>query len=122
MSLYSRGNYDEAVKSLSRAADLNPSDPGAYFFLFKAYDSSPSQADAVIQRFRRFAELQPRNARASHYYAMSLWKGKRAQDPGQTCSRAKSAEAGDRARSEIPKPTCTGQSLLRPEQVCRSHP
>jgi tetratricopeptide (TPR) repeat protein len=82
MALYSRGNYDEAVKSLLRAADLNPSDPGGYLFLSKAYDSSPSQADEVIQRFRRFAELQPRSPRASYYYAMSLWKGKRAQDPG----------------------------------------
>jgi tetratricopeptide (TPR) repeat protein len=81
MALYSRGNYDDAVKSLLRAADLNPSDPGGYLFLSRAYDSSPSQADEVVQRFRRFAELQPRSARASYYYAMSLWKGKRAQDP-----------------------------------------
>ena len=69
-------------KSLLQAADLNPSDPRAYLFLSKAYDRSPSQANDVIQRFRRFAELQPRNAQASYYYAMSLWKGKRAQDPG----------------------------------------
>jgi tetratricopeptide (TPR) repeat protein len=82
MALYSRGNYDDAVKSLLRAADLNPNDARCYLFLSKAYDSSPSQADEVIQRFRRFAELQPRNGRASYYYAMSLWKGKRAQDPG----------------------------------------
>ena len=82
MALYSRGNYDEAVKSLLKAADLNPSDPRCYPFLSKAYDSSPSQADEVIQRFRRFADLQPRNARALYYYALSLWKGKRAQDPG----------------------------------------
>jgi tetratricopeptide (TPR) repeat protein len=82
MALYSRGNYDDAVKSLLRAADLNPSDARCYLFLSKAYDSSPSQADEVIQRFRRFAELQPRNGRAYYYYAMSLWKGKRAQDPG----------------------------------------
>jgi len=81
MALYARGNYDDAVKSLLKAADLNPSDPGCYFFLSKAYDSSPSQADEVIQRFRRFAELQPRNAHALYYYAISLWKGKRAQDP-----------------------------------------
>jgi tetratricopeptide (TPR) repeat protein len=81
IALYSRGNYDEAVRSLLRAADLNPSDPRCYLFLSKAYDSSPGQADEVIQRFRRFAELQPENARASYYYAMSLWKGKRAQDP-----------------------------------------
>jgi tetratricopeptide (TPR) repeat protein len=82
MALYSRGNYDEAVKALLRAADLNPSDPGGYLFLSKAYDTSPSQADEVVQRFRRFAELQPQNPRAAYYYAMSLWKGKRAQDSG----------------------------------------
>ncbi len=109
MSLYSRGNYDEAVKSLLRAADLNPSDAGAYLFLSKAYDSSPSQADEVIQRFRRFAELQPRNPRASYYYAMSLWKGKRAQDPGLDLQQIEvAAEAGDCARSEIrARPTCS---------------
>jgi tetratricopeptide (TPR) repeat protein len=81
MALYARGNYDDAVRSLLKAADLNPSEPNCYFFLSKAYDSSPSQADEVTQRFRRFAELQPSNARALYYYAMSLWKGKRAQDP-----------------------------------------
>jgi tetratricopeptide (TPR) repeat protein len=80
MALYSRGNYDEAVKSLLRGADLNPSDPRCYYFLSKAYDSSPNQADAVIARFRRFALLQPSNALAQYYYAISLWKGKRVQD------------------------------------------
>jgi tetratricopeptide (TPR) repeat protein len=81
IAYYSRGIYDNAVKSLLRAADLSPSDPRCYLFLSKAYDSSPSQADEVIERFRRFSELQPNDARASYYYAMSLWKGKRAQDP-----------------------------------------
>jgi tetratricopeptide (TPR) repeat protein len=81
MALYAHGNYDQAVRSLIRAADLNPSDPNCYLFLSRAYDSSPGQADDVIQRFRRFSELQPRNAQALYYYAMSLWKGKRAQDP-----------------------------------------
>lgn len=82
MALYSRGNYDDAVKSLLRAADLTPSDPRSYFFLSRAYNSSPAQGDEVIQRFRRFSELQPRNGRAFYYYAMSLWKGKRAEHPG----------------------------------------
>jgi tetratricopeptide (TPR) repeat protein len=81
MALYSLGKYDEAVTSLLRAADLNPSDPRCYPFLSRAYDSSPSQADEVIKRFRRYAELQPRNGQALYYYAMSLWKGKRTQDP-----------------------------------------
>jgi tetratricopeptide (TPR) repeat protein len=82
LALYSRGKYDEAVKALLAAADLNPADPRCYLFLSKAYDSSPNQAEEVIQRFRRFSELQPDNARAHYYYAMSLWKGKRAEDPG----------------------------------------
>lgn len=80
MALYSRGNYDDAVKALLKAADLDPSDARCYYFLSKAYDSSPGQADEVIQRFRRFAELQPQNSRALYYYAMSLWKGRREQD------------------------------------------
>jgi tetratricopeptide (TPR) repeat protein len=81
MALYSLGKYDDAVVSLLHATDLSPSDPRIYPFLSRAYDSSPGQADEVIKRFRRFAELQPRNGRALYYYAMSLWKGKRAQDP-----------------------------------------
>jgi tetratricopeptide (TPR) repeat protein len=81
VALYARGNYDDAVKALIKGADLNPSDARCYLFLSKAYDSSPNQADEVIRRFRRFTELQPANGRAFYYYAMSLWKGKRAQDP-----------------------------------------
>jgi tetratricopeptide (TPR) repeat protein len=81
MAYYSRGNYDDAVKALLKAVDLGPSDPRGYLFLSKAYDSSPSQADEVVARFRRFTELQPQNAQALYYYAMGLWKGKRAQDP-----------------------------------------
>lgn len=81
MALYSRGNYDDAVKALLKAADLSPSDSRCYLFLARAYDSSPSQADAVIDRFRRYAELEPGNAKAQYYYAMSLWKGKRTEDP-----------------------------------------
>jgi tetratricopeptide (TPR) repeat protein len=80
IAYYSRGNYDNAVKSLLHAADLTPADPRVYPFLSRAYDSSPSQAEEVIARFRRFAEQQPNNGRAQYYYAMSLWKGKRAQD------------------------------------------
>jgi tetratricopeptide (TPR) repeat protein len=82
MALYSRGKYDEAVRALLAASDLSPSDPRCYSFLSKAYDSSPNQAEDVIQRFRRYANLQPGNALAQYYYAMSLWKGKRSEDSG----------------------------------------
>ena len=82
MALYARGKYDEAIKALLAAADLSPSDPRCYLFLSRAYDNSPTQAEEVIQRFRRYAEMQPGNALAQYYYAMSLWKGKRAEDAG----------------------------------------
>jgi len=80
LALYSRGKYVEAVQALIAAVDLNPSDSRSYLFLSQAYDSSPKQADDVIQRFRRYAELRPQDARARYYYAMSLWKGKRSED------------------------------------------
>lgn len=85
LALYSRARYAESVKALLRAADLDPSDPRCYLFLSKAWDNSPDQAAAVTDRFRRYAEQQPNNARAQYYYAMSLWKTKRmggTPDPG----------------------------------------
>ena len=81
MAYYARGNYDDAVKAFLRGADLDPNDARCYKFLSRAYDSSPSQAADVIERFRRYARLQPKNGLALYYYAMSLWKGKRVQDP-----------------------------------------
>jgi tetratricopeptide (TPR) repeat protein len=80
LALYSRGKYDDAVQALLTAADLNPSDPRCYLFLSKAYDSSPKQAEGVIQRFRHYAELRPQDALAQYYFAISLWKGKRSED------------------------------------------
>jgi tetratricopeptide (TPR) repeat protein len=82
MALYARGLYEDAVNALLKAADLDPSDPRCYLFLSRAYESSPSQASDVIQRFQRYAELQPDNALAQYYYAMSLWKGKQADGSG----------------------------------------
>ena len=77
LALYLHGSYDEAVKVLLHGADLDPSDPRAYYVLSKAYDRAPGEADEVVQRFERFAALRPRDAQAAFYYAMSLWKGRR---------------------------------------------
>jgi predicted Zn-dependent protease len=77
---YSAAKYEEAIQALLTGVDLNPSDPRSYYFLSKAYTISPHQAEDVIQRFRRYSELRPTNALAQYYYAMSLWKGKRAED------------------------------------------
>ncbi|MGD1157416.1 MAG: tetratricopeptide repeat protein [Terriglobia bacterium] len=79
LALDLRGAYDDAVKSLMRGVDLDPFDARAYYFLSKAYDRAPSQADEVVERFRRFADLRPGDAQAILYYAISLWKGRRSE-------------------------------------------
>jgi Flp pilus assembly protein TadD len=105
MALYSRANYDEAVKALLKAADLNPGDPRCYLFLSRAYDSSPAQAEDVIQRFQRFATLQPKNPRALYYYAMSLWKGRRLQDANVDFHQIESLlKASASLDSQFPEP------------------
>jgi len=80
MTLYSRSLYEESTTALLKAADLDPADSRCYVFLSHVYLNAPSQADAVIQSFRRYAELQPRNALAHYYYALSLWNAKRLQE------------------------------------------
>lgn len=81
MANYSRGRYEPAITALLTAADLNPHDPRCYLFLSRAYLSSPSQAEQVIQRFRRYHELEPDNALAAYYHAVSVWKGRRVDSP-----------------------------------------
>lgn len=90
LALYWRAKYDDAVKALVRAADLDPSDPRPYYFLSKAYGRSQNQTGEVIERFRRFSQLHPQDGRAAYYYAMSLWKGKQAGNSGADLAQAES--------------------------------
>ena len=82
VALYSQGLYDDAARTLCRASDLEPSDQRPYLFLGKMFDISVYQAREVTERLKRFVQLQPQNALAHFYYAMSLWKG------GRTASAA----------------------------------
>jgi tetratricopeptide (TPR) repeat protein len=104
LALDLRGKYDDAVKALLRGVDLDPSDARAYYFLSKAYDRAPSQADEVVERFRRLSDLRPQDAQATFYYAISLWKGRRAETSqaylDQVESLLKKAVALDPSSSE----------------------
>jgi tetratricopeptide (TPR) repeat protein len=73
---YSRGQYEDAVTSFCRAADLAPSDPRAYQFLGEMYGVAPALGDEVTRRLADFVKTHPRNALAHFHYAMSLWKGR----------------------------------------------
>jgi Flp pilus assembly protein TadD len=75
ISLYSRGEYKDAVEAFCEAADLAPSDPRPYQFLGEMYGVSPEVSGEVSKRLGRFVETHPKNAQAHFHYAMSLWKG-----------------------------------------------
>jgi tetratricopeptide (TPR) repeat protein len=86
---YSEGSYDQAAQRLCEASDLNPSDLEPYLFMGKmqAVESAPSEA--VTQRLERFVKLQPENALANYYYAVSLWKQWRSTENVAQLARVK---------------------------------
>jgi len=73
IALYWRGDYDRAIKALCLATDLNPSEAWPYVFLGKLSNVATINMEEVRKRFARFTQLQPNNAQAFYYYAMSLW-------------------------------------------------
>lgn len=97
VALYAQGQYDKAVKALIRATELMPSDPRPYLLLGRAYNASASESDEVIVRLRHLVEIEPRNAQAHYYYALSLWKDKQTSgaDLRQVEALLKSAVALD---------------------------
>ena len=69
---YSLGRYNQAVEALCAAVDLDPADTRALDFLGKMRDISPELAGEVTRRLARFVQLDPNNAAANYYYALSL--------------------------------------------------
>lgn len=73
VAAYARGAYDEAAQRLCEASDLNPTDPNPYLFLGKMQSVKTAQSDCALERLGRFVTVQPGNALAHYYYALSLW-------------------------------------------------
>ncbi|PYQ21256.1 MAG: hypothetical protein DMF81_15990 [Acidobacteria bacterium] len=80
---YSRGQYDDAIRSFCAAADLDPRDARPYLFLGEMYGVSAALSPEITRRLARFVEARPRHALGHFYYAMSVWKS----DPGAAPSR-----------------------------------
>jgi tetratricopeptide (TPR) repeat protein len=72
---YSRGQFEDAIRALSAAADLEPGDERPYLFLGEMYGVSAELSPEVTKRLARFVERQPGHALGHFFYAMSLWKG-----------------------------------------------
>lgn len=76
-SWYALGSPEEAVQRLCEASDLNPEDPNPYLFMGKMQATEAMPSEAIAQRLAGFAKLQPGNALANYYYAVSLWKARK---------------------------------------------
>ena len=81
---YARGSYDQAAQRLCEASDLNPDDPNPYLFLGKIQSVETTRSQGLVERLERFARLQPENAMANYYYALSLWKGRKGPEDAET--------------------------------------
>jgi tetratricopeptide (TPR) repeat protein len=90
LSWYAHGSYEQAVQRLCEASDLNPDDPNPYLFLGKIESGEKDQSDALVERLRRFVMLQPENALADYYYAVSLWKGRKDPEDARALAQVQS--------------------------------
>lgn len=96
VALYAGNQYDEAVRVLCAAVDLDPSDRRPIQFLGRASRVSPELAQEVDRRLRAFAERYPDNAATNYFYALSLWErggGEEGKDVDKIEQLLKKAEA-----------------------------
>jgi tetratricopeptide (TPR) repeat protein len=70
---YSAGQYEGAAQCFFKAADLAPSDPNPYLLLGKVQSREITESAGYQERMARFARLQPENAFANYYYAVTIW-------------------------------------------------
>jgi Tfp pilus assembly protein PilF len=81
---YARGSSEQAAQSFCAASDLDPANPTPYLFLGKMQSAELVTPEDSAERLRRFVQLQPENALANYYYAVSLWKQSAARDASDT--------------------------------------
>jgi len=87
---YSFGSYDQAARRLCEASDLNPDDPAPYLFMGKMQAVETAQSEAIVERLARFSQLEPQNALANYYYAVSLRKRRKSPDDTENAEKIKS--------------------------------
>jgi tetratricopeptide (TPR) repeat protein len=74
VSWYAAGSFDQAIRYLCAASDLDPADPQPYLFMGKMQAAASTESPAATDKLQRFAKLQPENALANYYLAISISK------------------------------------------------
>jgi tetratricopeptide (TPR) repeat protein len=76
---YARDLHEQAAHWLLEAIAIDPADARPYEFLNKVQEIAKSEPREWAEAFRRFAALQPENAKAHYYYAVALEKQRRGE-------------------------------------------
>ena len=76
-ALYANGSTEQAMASACRASDLEPDRVELYALLAEMEKTATSAFPCIAQNLKRFLTLQPENALANYYYAMTLWREQR---------------------------------------------
>ncbi|MGB7600454.1 MAG: tetratricopeptide repeat protein [Candidatus Sulfotelmatobacter sp.] len=87
---YSNGSYEEAVRNFCEASDLNPDDPNPYLLMGEMQAAETTPSPEIEERLARFVRLQPRNALANYYYAISLQRRWSSPDKAEDIDQVKS--------------------------------
>jgi tetratricopeptide (TPR) repeat protein len=87
---YTRGSYEQAARRVCEASDLNPGDPTPYLFLGKMLTVESIQSEGLVERLGRFVKIQPENAMANYYYALSLWKRRKGPEDTENLAQVES--------------------------------
>jgi tetratricopeptide (TPR) repeat protein len=87
---YALGSYDQAVRRLCEASDLDPGDPNPYLLIGKMQEVETEESPCVAEALSRFAKLEPGNALADYYYAASLWKRRKPSENTRDLPQVKS--------------------------------
>ena len=87
---YAHGSFEEAVRRVCDASDLQPENPTPYLFLGRMQSAESRTLPDVVNKFARFAKLHPENALANYYYAVGIWKERKSPVEAEVRARVES--------------------------------
>jgi len=80
---YLAGKYEDAARTLLRAAEIAPRAPEVYYLLGRAYDAAGPHQNSVQRQFSRYMNADPKDAWAQYFYGRIL------------AARSRQASSGD---------------------------
>lgn len=86
---YVKGDYEEAVRTLLKASEVDPQAPEVYELLGRAYDAAGSSQGAVEGRFSDYLKTRTGDARAEFFYGKILAARGRQTNDSETATEGR---------------------------------